>query len=95
MYIYLTAVVKAKPAFRKEVLAVLENMVRETGKERGCIQYDLHQGIDDKDVFVFYEIWENEKELEKHNSQPYIEAFIGLAGEKLEDDIVVYRTEKI
>ena len=54
--IYITAIVKSKSAYLDEVKSVLENMVIETRKEKACIKYDLHQGIEDKKQFVFYEI---------------------------------------
>lgn len=60
MPIYLTAIIKSKPEHTTAVAQVLKNMVIETRKETACIQYDLHQGSEDKDLFVFYEIWEDQ-----------------------------------
>ncbi|MBO9732479.1 MAG: antibiotic biosynthesis monooxygenase [Chitinophaga sp.] len=95
MNIYLTAVIKAKSAYRHEVLAVLQNMVTETRKEAANIQYDLHQGITDENVFVFYEIWENQEGLDSHGQQPYILEFAALAGEKLQEAPQIYLTKKL
>lgn len=95
MSIYLTAVIKAKPEYRKEVAAVLQNMVKETRKEEACIQYDLHQGIEDDNLFIFYEIWKDQQGLDNHNSQPYILEFGQLAQNKLQEQPQIYLAKKI
>ncbi|WP_027388576.1 putative quinol monooxygenase [Chryseobacterium gregarium] len=95
MKIYLTAVIKVKEQYRAEVLEVLQNMVRETQKEEANELYILHQGIEDKNQFVFYEIWKNQEGLEQHNQQPYIQAFGALADEKLQERPQIYLTNII
>lgn len=85
MKIYLTAIIKIKPEHFNEVKSILDNMVIQTRKETACLQYDLHQGIDDKNVFVFYEIWENQEGLDKHNNQSYIKEFGAIVKEKLQE----------
>lgn len=93
MKIYLTAIIKAKAEHQTEVLEVLRNMVKETQKEEACELYSLHQGIDDKNQFTFYEIWKNEEGLALHNQQPYIQAFGALINdEKLQENPQLYTT---
>ena len=93
--IYITAIVKTKSAYLDEVKLVLENMVIQTRKEEACLQYDLHQGIEDKNQFVFYEIWKSEKGLAQHNQQAYIQAFGALVDEKLQEEPQIYLTNII
>lgn len=95
MKIYLTAVIKAREEYRAEVLEVLQNMVKETVKEEANELYTLHQGIEDKNQFIFYEIWKSEEGLAKHNKQPYIKAFGELVNEKLQEQPQIYLTEII
>lgn len=92
MKIYLTAVIKAKEEHQAEVLEVLQNMVTETRKEEANELYSLHQGIEDKNQFVFYEIWKNEEGLTQHNQQPYIQTFGAIADEKLQEKPQIYIT---
>ncbi|NGM83764.1 hypothetical protein G5B47_15185 [Paenibacillus sp. 7124] len=33
--------------------------------EEGCIKYVLHQSIENKAVFVFYEIWKDEESINR------------------------------
>ena len=35
-------------------------------QETGCVNYDLHQGIEDPAAFYFYENWETAEQLDAH-----------------------------
>lgn len=95
MKIYLTAIIKAKEEYRTEVLKILQNMVTETQKEEANDLYTLHQGIEDQNHFVFYEIWKSEEGLAQHNQQPYIQAFGNLVEGKLQEKPQMYITNRI
>ena len=95
MKIYLTAIIKTKEEYRNEVLKVLHIMVAETQKEEANELYTLHQGIEDKNHFVFYEIWKSKEGLDHHNQKPYIKAFGDLVEEQLQEKPQIYLTEII
>jgi len=95
MKIYVTAIIKAKEEYRTEVLEILQHMVKETVNEEANELYSLHQSIDDKNHFIFYEIWKSAEGLAKHNEQPYIKAFGDLINEKLQEKPQIYKTEII
>ena len=90
MKIYLTAIIKAKEKHRSEVSEVLQNMVTQTRQEEANELYTLHQGIEDKNQFIFYEIWKSEKGLAQHNQQSYIHDFEILIDEKLQEKPQIY-----
>lgn len=92
MKIHLTAIVKAKDEYRSEVEAVLQNMVLQTRKEEACELYSLHQGIEDKNLFTFYEIWKSKEGLDAHNQQPYIKSFGELVSKLQESPTVLLTT---
>lgn len=92
MKIYLTAIIKSKPEHLVEVKATLTEMVKQSRKEPACIQYDLHEGITDDNLFVFYEIWQSESGLADHNEQAYIKAFASLVSQKLQEPPIIYKT---
>lgn len=92
MKIYLTAIIRSKPEYREEVKTLLENMVRHSRQEAACLQYDLHRGIDDPELFTFYEIWESAEALDRHNAQPYIQAFARIADIQLQEAPAIYKT---
>jgi len=90
MKIYLTAILKAKEGKKEELLVLLQDMVKNTRKEAACIKYDLQQGRDDGNLFIFHEIWENTEGLEQHNKQEYIKAFVSKSDELLEEPAQIY-----
>ncbi len=47
-----------------------------TRLESGCINYDLHQGVDDQSAFMFYENWTGKQDLDEHLAKPYLKAFM-------------------
>lgn len=95
MKVNLTAIVKSKPEHTEEVKTYLLNMVVNSKKEEACLQYDLHQNNEEPNIFVFHEIWKDEKSLEEHNSKPYIQDFVKAATTLLEENVIIYKTQKI
>ena len=95
MKVYVSAIITSKPEFQEEVKEALLELVRATKKEDACIRYDLHQDIDEGNRFLFYEIWENQEGLDKHNGQPHIKAFQAFAQDKLMAPVVVYKATKL
>ena len=95
MSIFLTAVIKARPAYIGEVSAVLQNLVSRARKEAACIRYDLHQELNGGNVFVFYEQWSDQRGLDAHNSQPYILEFGRFIADKTEEPMQVYLMNKL
>jgi len=47
-------------------LPLYEEMVAETRKEDGCIQYELYRDSADETHFVFDESWESQAHLDAH-----------------------------
>lgn len=93
--IYLTAIIKAKTQHREEIKQILQHLVKETHKEDGCERYDLHQGLEDKDLFTFYEIWKDKEALDFHNNQPYILALAEQTAHKLIENPTILLTKLI
>ncbi len=93
--INLTAIVKSKPEHIDTVKSLLMNMATHSKKETACLQYDLHQNSSEPNIFIFHEIWKDEKGLETHNSQPYIQEFVKASETLLADNVIIYKTQKI
>ena len=90
----LTAIVKAKPEYRKDVLDLLLDMVEQTRLEEACLQYDLHQDLSDASTFVFYEVWSDQAGLDRHNQQPYIQSFVSIIKTQLQEQPQLFITQK-
>jgi quinol monooxygenase YgiN len=95
MNINLTVFIKSKAAYADDIRQMLQAMVVQSKQETACLQYDLHQGIDEPHIFIFHEVWQDEKGLALHNEQPYIKAFGEIIAEKLQEAPVIYKTIRL
>ena len=86
------AKVVAKKEFLPSVKNSLLNLIAPTREETGCIDYTLHQDIDDPSVFVFYETWENLACLENHLQSDHYKAHAQAVHGMIEDKEVFKMT---
>ncbi|WP_316802246.1 putative quinol monooxygenase [Pedobacter nototheniae] len=93
MSIYLTVTIKGKVEKVEELKAILLDMVVNSRREEACLQYDLHQQVEEN-IFIFHEEWASQAGLDAHNNQTYIKAF-GEKSKDLANEIVIYSTEKL
>ena len=77
------ALVKAKPGLEEAVKKELSALVGPTRTEEGCINYDLHQSLDQKGHFRFYENWTSKELLDRHLQSAHVQRFIAKADELL------------
>lgn len=56
---------------KNELLKILEP----TRHEEGCLLYELHQDLNNPNIFMFYEIWETVEAWKAHDTKPHINAF--------------------
>jgi quinol monooxygenase YgiN len=89
MSIFLTAIVKVKPEYLTEMKLMLEQLPASSRQESACLQYDVHQSIEDENVFVLNEEWESREGLDLHNEQPYSKSFFA-SFDKLQEKPVIY-----
>lgn len=64
--VIISAFLAAKQDKEREVKEVLEEVLTHSRQEEGCIQYDVHQSLENNQQFMIYEIWVNEDEINKH-----------------------------
>lgn len=70
----LTVVVmfEAKSGKEIELKNILQNVIEPSRIEKGCLEYRLHQNLNDSAQFFLYENWVNQAALQEHFNQPYI-----------------------
>lgn len=86
----------AAPGKRDELRAELEALVEPTLAEKGCINYDLHQSLEDPDMFLFYENWESGEDLDAHLAAPHLTALAARIPELLDErGLTVNRVRRI
>ena len=78
------AEMKAKPGLEDQLRKELLAMAVETNKEDGCVQYHLHESVDQKGTFVFYENWTSSEALAAHGASPHISAFRAIRADLLD-----------
>ena len=76
---------------KRECLA----LVAPSRAEEGCLNYDLHQSIEDETLFVFYENWESREALEKHLEMPHSLRFDERTGGMLAQETAITFWEMI
>ncbi len=63
--IIITAILEPKENMEDRLLEELKKVQEASREEAGCINYVLHQSIEDK-TFVLHETWEDKDALESH-----------------------------
>ena len=86
---------KAKDGIAENVRQELMSLVPQTRSEEGCINYDLHQSVDEKTLFMFYENWRSKEDLDKHLEMPYLKSFLEKADKILAEPVDVTLWEKV
>lgn len=70
----ITASILAKPEKRELVKRSLLNLIPPTLAEEGCLNYDLHEDLENPNRFFFYENWATRQHWLNHNNSPHIAA---------------------
>lgn len=92
--ITINAILKAKPGKEQLLREELEKVIQPSRAENGCIEYCLHESLEDKGVFVFYETWKNEESLKLHLESNHYQKYRQNITPLL-DTREVYRLQKI
>lgn len=80
---------KAKKGMDEELKEALKKLIQPTLAEDGCLNYELHQSIDNKDEFMFYENWASKEAHAKHNLTPHIKAWRNIKDKLLAKNCIV------
>lgn len=84
--VVIVAKVKIKEEFVSEIYPLLESLHKSTHEnDFGCIQYDLHKDLEDKNSFTFIETWENAEVLDAHMQKEHFISFVKSVENKLEN----------
>ena len=75
---------KARQGKADELRRRLQGLLGPTRAEEGCIQYDMHESLDDPGRFVFFERWTSREALDQHLKTPHLTEFFGHADALLE-----------
>jgi len=76
--------VRAKAGMESRLRQELQRLLAPTHAEAGCINYFLHQSQDDPSLFVFYENWKSQGDLDTHFETPHFKAALKLLPDLVE-----------
>ena len=62
---------------------LIEEVVRETRKEAGCLSYTFYVTVGDPNTIHVFEEWESEEALNAHLQQEHTQRFLASIGELL------------
>ena len=90
------AYMRAAEGRTDQLRAALEALIQPTSQEEGCVNYDLHQGVEDPRFFTFYENWHSGEHLDAHLAAPHLVDFAAKMGDLLDEHgLTVNRVRRI
>ncbi len=89
------AQIKAKPGKELEVRGELLSLIVPSRKDAGCVNYDLHQALDNPALFMFHENWASKTHLEQHLQKPDLQAALARVGQLVAEPPQITLWEKI
>ena len=93
--IVIVANIKVKEEFKDEVYSELVKLYKATHKyDEGCIQYELHKDLSDKNCFTFVETWQSAEFLALHEQKEYFKTFVAKNEKKIEN-LAISKLEKL
>ena len=90
----LVARMRAKPGQEARLRAELQRLVAPTHAEAGCLSYDLHISQSDPALFLFYETWRSQADLDAHFETPHLKALVKILPEMLEGEMELTKWTK-
>ena len=95
MTVTVIGTVTARPQTREDLRRLLADQVAPTRAEPGCINYDFHVDAADPCVFVFYENWKSQADLDAHMQMPHLKPLLSQIDRLLAKPIDIRRLTMI
>ncbi|ACI58018.1 Antibiotic biosynthesis monooxygenase (plasmid) [Rhizobium leguminosarum bv. trifolii WSM2304] len=89
MTITIIGTVVGRPDTRDELERLLAAQVEPTRSEPGCINYDFHVDANDECIFIFYENWASQADLDAHMLMPHLAPLMGQIDRLLAEPITI------
>lgn len=93
--IVLVARLKVREDAVEEAKRLALGIVEDSRTEEGCVNYDVHQAMDDPTVFVWHETWKNKAALDNHFELDYFKEFFAAASKIAAEEPVITITRMI
>ncbi|NNE99976.1 MAG: antibiotic biosynthesis monooxygenase [Pyrinomonadaceae bacterium] len=93
--IVLIARLKVRADKIEELKTAALAIVPDSRNEAGCLNYDIHQSIEDKTEFFWHETWKNKAALDEHFATPFFGEFFKVVEKIAEEPPQINLTKKI
>ena len=74
--IVLIATISVKPEYRQAFVEYHRGLSDNSRSEPGNLQYDLHQHLDDENMFTLIQIWRSQAAIDTHNASAHFQEFV-------------------
>jgi len=89
------AQLKALPGKEGQLRQELLSLVAPSRKDAGCLNYDLHQGLENSALFLFHENWTSKAQLDQHLQKPALQAVLARVGQLVAEPPQITLYERI
>ncbi|MDY6938821.1 MAG: putative quinol monooxygenase [Cyanobacteriota bacterium] len=93
--LYTVAVLKAQTGKFDELVAVLEELARETRQEPGALQYGFYSDQKDPNTILSFEEWQDADVESAHWKTPHLTSAVEKFQDILDGEPTIYKTHKI
>jgi len=87
--------VRAKAGKEKQMRQELLSLVEPSRKDAGCLNYDLHQSLENPALFLLHENWASKELLDRHLKKPDLQAVLARVGQLAAEPPQITLWEKI
>jgi len=84
---------QVRPEKTQEFMNLCKNLIEETLKEEGCIEYGVYQELENPETLTMLEEWKDESSLDQHINSRHFKEIFPLLSKCLEKEteINIYR----
>lgn len=93
--IVLIARLKIKKEFVEQAKEAALAIVEPSRAEDGCINYDMHQVLEDPSIFVWHETWANQSAIEAHGNSAHFKEFSAKIKDMTEESLQLTFTKMV
>ncbi|GGA06963.1 putative quinol monooxygenase [Okeania sp. KiyG1] len=93
--LYTVAVLKAQTGKFNELVAVLEELARQTRQEAGALQYGFYRNQEDPNTILSFEEWQDTDFESAHWKTPHLISAVEKFKDILDGEPIVYKSHQI
>ena len=89
------ALFKSKPGKENQLRKLLSGLIAPSRKDAGCVNYDLHQSVENPAQFMFHENWDSKALLDSHLQTAHVQGALSQIGDLVSEPPQITLWEKI